>query len=200
MRIMPLTGNNIGFNIKAWRKLEDVVTKKAQTDDAAYWQSMQHLPLASAKTEGQSVNPYTDMVRSPGSPWGGKEVSRGNNYSATVVLSLSGPLTLPPTLASADDAATKSQIEQDFVEAWSENNACFQAVADARNELQGDKSEDDDVSVTVTSLLRKADGSVDVSIDLYVTIANYESDFDARQRASEERADVALDRHKEMDL
>jgi hypothetical protein len=197
---MPLTGNNIGFNIRDWRKIESVVTKKAQTDDDAYWHSMWQLPLASVKSNEPSVSPDTDVVRSPSTPWGGREIAKGNDYSTTVTLSLSGAITLPPSLASVEEASAKHQIEQDFAEAWTENDACFQAVTDARSELQGEKSNDDEVSVTVTSLARKTDGTADVSIDLHITITNYESDFDARQRSSDERADDAIARYKEIDL
>jgi len=192
MKILPLQGNNIGFTAKAWRNIEASLFKKAQNvnpdQEEAYWLSLAELPVTSTSSNAGSEE-MSGFVQSPSS-WGGKEVNTGSENYFSVQIALNGSVVLPPRFSGTPDEEIKKEIEQDFSDSWTENQACRQIVNECKKELVGEKSDSDDVEVTVTSFSKQTDGSAIVAINLKVTSSSYESEFDAKTRADDQRGEM----------
>ena len=130
MRIMPISGNNIGFSRKGWSATgRTVQAQGVPSTDEAYCQALEGLVAVSSGTIQGTIQsdsqPRAEVVRSPSSPWGGREVPTGTDYSAEMDLDLEGNV---PLITEADDETLKTQIAKDFMEWAYESNKAVEAA------------------------------------------------------------------------
>ena len=84
MRIMPSSGNDIGFSSDGWASVRRSV--RAQAEDGGKTFQEQALdalcaaPLKDTRFGEVEWDDTSEMVASPGSPWGGREVDTGRAY------------------------------------------------------------------------------------------------------------------------
>lgn len=201
MKIMPVSGNDIGFAIKGWSLVKSSLLKTQQTEtgtnDDEYFNSMAALTVKEFKISDVESQEETDVVRSPGSSWGGREIVEGYSYSTSADVVLEGDVVLPYSLT---DEEAKKEIGQDFSDwGWSSNNGCFDIVEKLQASVKNDPREK--TSATVQSISKNQNGTYHVIIDFHIDVTGYESSSDVKDREDSERADRNMDsrRDREMD-
>ena len=192
MRILPVSGHDIGFTRKGWSAIGAVTAQSAPSQDDAYWSSLEALQVTSVKEGDVRIENTTETVRSPSSPWGGREVDTGSSYSTNAELVLEGDVAISDM---ASDEEIKARIEADFSEWAHESNASVvAAVEDARSGLHGD--DNISVSARVTSLSRNPDGSVKVSMSVSIEADSRESLAERRDRLREQDDELRFTREE----
>lgn len=196
MRIMLSSGNDIGFTRKGWAAIgRSIKSQETPSNDGAYWESLDSLAATSVTRGDVETEEISDVVRSPSSSWGGREVPMGVNYSSETRVTLEGNV----VIQEQDDEAAKAQIAKDFMDWSHENNkAVDSAIADLKSQLHGEASTD--VTAQVTSLSRNPDGTAKVTMVVTITATGGESDIEKKSRLSNERADYEYDRRKDERL
>ena len=192
MKIIPTTGYNIGFSRKGWTTITKAVVAQNNPPpiepdaEDIYMASLDALTVVSAKSDGVDSTAQEETIRSPSSPWGGRAIPTGTDYSIDGEMMVEGNVAFP---REATDEETKEAISRDFSEWCDENNkSVVSGIEDLKSQLHGDEK---DVSLTasVLELSRNPDGTVRVVIQVLVHVESYESEGDRKRRIDEERAD-----------
>lgn len=188
MMIMPLSGNDIGFGAKSWKRLEAAVAHKSQVEvdaDDAYWGALFELPVVSMEVSKVETEVYDE------------DRNNWTEYFATVKVMLSGNVPMPVGVDSAD--VLPARISEDFAQAYNDNDACNKALSEAQSELPGEKLDaEDGATVEVKSLIVNPDGTAKVVIELSVRIKSGESAADAKGRADDERGETLGQLERDM--
>ena len=198
---MPVSGHDIGFTHKGLNRIrvaalspEDQEQRKALDIEFDYWDSLLALPIKSSKATAVESEAQSEFERSPGSPWGGREVPVGDSKHASVVIELEGDVTYV-----GDEAQAKDKIAKDFNEAWSENNACYEVVEDVKSEIHSDDPEVKTSSV-VSNLAPNQNGGYHVTILFTAEVTGFESAEAAKSRRDEEKAEYHEDFRRDEGL
>jgi hypothetical protein len=198
MKIMPVSGNDVGFSPVQLKRIESVLRKKiCMADDALdnYFDDLNALPKKSITQTKIETNEQAEVVRSPNSLWGGKETNSGLYHDVSVTVILEGKVRYP---YDDTDQNVSAEIARDFDENWENNDACFEAVNGVASQLYGDAQNKEIFHSTVVSSISKTgDKTYLVTITLSATISSQESAFDAEERRNIEKAD--MDYHNSRD-
>jgi hypothetical protein len=169
MRIMPVSGNDMGISARQWLRIRTALAKVSQSAEDDYDRDITSLPVVSVE-QGKIEAAMGDD---------------GVGYAGSVKLTLEGDIRYP---YGGDEQEVKDGIVADFDDwAWQDNAACRKAVDEAFRDVHGG-----DRSVThsarVESLAATSRGTFRVCVVLDIGIESNETMLEYRQRGEEERS------------
>lgn len=191
MKIMPISGSDIGFSPIQLKRIESVLRKKiCVADDALanYFDDLNALTNKSVTQTEIETEEQTKIVRSPSSVWGGKETNSRLYYDVDVTVILEGKVRYP---YDDTDQNVSTEIARDFDENWESNDACFKATNNVSSQLYGNaRDKEISHSTIVSSISKIGDKTYLVTITFSATISSQESAGDAKERRNIEKADM----------
>jgi hypothetical protein len=195
MKILPTTGNELGFSQKSWNKIEASISHKSQVEvdqNDAYVDSLKALQIKSSKISKVGTETLSEFVRSPSSPYGGKEVINGYKFSGDVDIVLEGNVTLPESLIN--NPKIKEDIAKDFVDIWGEINTCYSVVEEMTSQLKdyGEGEVHIEPFAEVVELSKNPDGTYRIVINFNAECSNEDSASNIRTRKDSERVERKL--------
>lgn len=187
--VFPVSGRDAGFSSRDILKVMATVYRKAQAaptpqEEEDYFSDLVALPVKSSSIGEASAEGVTEVVRDPGSPWGGRERVTGIDYQTEVNVVLEGDVRYP--YGGTDEEISKA-IAAMFDEAWEENAACSEAVSDAKAEMDGEVSVSH--STDAQSISKLGDKLYKVVLVFSAEVSSSESEWDARARARDEQGE-----------
>jgi hypothetical protein len=195
MKILPTAGNDLGFSMKGWNKIEAAISHKSQVEvdqNDAYINSLKDLQIKSSKISKVETDTLSEFVRSPSSQYGGKEVVNGYKFSGDVDIVLEGTISLPSSLINNPEV--KDNIAKDFMDIWGEINSCYSVVEEMTSQLKdyGEGEVHVEPFADVVELSQNPDGTYWITINFNAKCSNEDTVGNIRSRRESERSERVL--------